>query len=206
MKNIISMALKLLITVVVAAIALGAVNYVTKGPIAEQAAAAATEARQAAFPEAESFEAVYDPDNEAVKNVTLESLLSTDELPKDYAIIKTVYKALDESGNEIGITAGVVTKGFNSGLNITIGVGADGTIHGVIVGDHTETAGLGAKAAEPEYQGQYVGKKSPLSVVKSSPADSEIEAITGATITSRGVTDAVNTVSEFYAALTGGAK
>jgi electron transport complex protein RnfG len=149
---------------------------------------------------------MYDPDNEAVKNVTLESLLSTDELPKDYAIIKTVYKALDESGNEIGITAGVVTKGFNSGLNITIGVGADGMIHGVIVGDNTETAGLGAKAAEPEYEGQYVGKKSPLSVVKSSPADSEIEAITGATITSRGVTDAVNTVSEFYAALTGGAK
>jgi electron transport complex protein RnfG len=206
MKNIISMALKLLIIVVVAAIALGAANFVTEGPIAEQKAAAANEARQTAFPEAAGCEAMYDPDNEAVKNVTLESLLSTDELPKDYAIIKTVYKALDESGNEIGITAGVVTKGFNSGLNITIGVGADGTIHGVIVGDHTETAGLGAKAAEPEYQGQYVGKKSPLSVVKSSPADSEIEAITGATITSRGVTDAVNTVSEFYAALTGGAK
>ena len=48
--------------------------------------------------------------------------------------------------------------------------------------------------------------KRPLSVVKSSPGDSEIEAITGATITSRGVTDAVNTVSEFYAALAGGAK
>lgn len=206
MKNIISMALKLLIIVVAAAIALGAVNYVTKGPIAEQAAAAATEARQAAFPEAESFEAVYDPNSAALKDVTLTSLLGVDEPPKNFAIIKTVYKALDAGGNELGITAGVVTKGFNSGLNITIGVGADGMIHGVIVGDNTETAGLGAKAAEPEYEGQYVGKKSPLSVVKSSPADSEIEAITGATITSRGVTDAVNTVSEFYAALTGGAK
>ena len=128
------------------------------------------------------------------------------ELPKDYAIIRTVYKALDESGNEIGITAGVVTKGFNSGLNITIGIGTDGAIHGVIVGDNTETAGLGAKAAEPEYEGQYVGKMSPLTVVKASPGDSEIEAITGATITSRAVTDAVNTVGEFYAALTGGAK
>jgi electron transport complex protein RnfG len=206
MKNIVSMALKLLIIVVVSAIALGAVNYVTEGPIAEQMAAAATEARQSAFPEAASFEALYDPGSDALKDVSLASLLGTDELPKDYAIIKTVYKALDASGNEIGITAGVVTKGFNSGLNITIGVGTDGTIHGVIVGDNTETAGLGAKAAEPEYEGQYVGKKSPLAVVKSSPGDSDIEAITGATITSRGVTDAVNTVSEFHAALAGGAK
>ena len=61
MKNIVSMALKLLIIVVVSAIALGAVNYVTEGPIAEQMAAAATEARQSAFPEAASFEALYDP-------------------------------------------------------------------------------------------------------------------------------------------------
>jgi len=206
MKNIISMALKLFVIVVVAAIALGAVNYVTEGPIAEQREAAATEARLTAFPEAASFEAIYDPGNDAVKDVTLESLLGTDELPKGYAIIKTVYKALDESGNELGITAGVVTKGFNSGLNITIGVGIDGAIHGVVVGDHSETAGLGAKAAEPEYEGQYVGKKSPLDVVKSSPGDSDIQAIAGATITSRAVTNAVNTVSEFYAALTGGAK
>jgi len=206
MKNIISMALKLLIIVVVAAIALGAVNYVTEGPIAEQQAAAANEARQTAFPEAQGFEALYDPESDALKDVSLESLLGTEELPKDYAIIRTVYKALDESGNEIGITAGVVTKGFNSGLNITIGIGTDGAIHGVIVGDNTETAGLGAKAAEPEYEGQYVGKMSPLTVVKASPGDSEIEAITGATITSRAVTDAVNTVGEFYAALTGGAK
>jgi electron transport complex protein RnfG len=206
MKNIISMTLKLLIIVVVSAIALGAVNYVTKGPIAEQMAAAATEARQTAFPEAASFEAIYDPDSDALSDVTLASLLATDEVSKDYAIIKTVYKALDANGNELGIAAGVVTKGFNSGLNITIGVGSDGAIHGVIVGDNTETAGLGAKAADPEFEGQYVGKASPLNVVKSSPGDSDIQAITGATITSKGVTNAVNTVCEFYAALAGGAK
>ena len=81
-------------------------------------------------------------------------------------------------------------------------MGVDGTIHGVIVGDHTETAGLGAKAAEPEYQGSTSAKESAVrGEIK--PADSE-RGDHWCDITSR-VTD-VNTVSEFYAALTGGAK
>ena len=179
-------------------------NYITEGPIAEQLAAQAREARQTAFPQADSFEALYDPD--ALPDVTLASLLGQDEVPEGYDIINTVYTALDADGNELGIAAGVVTKGFNSGLHITIGIGQDGAIQGVIVGDNTETAGLGSKASEPSFQQQYIGKTSPLSVVKASPGDSDIQAITGATITTRGVTDAVNTVSEFYAALAGGAQ
>jgi Na+-translocating ferredoxin:NAD+ oxidoreductase subunit G len=204
MKNIISVTLKLLIITVISAIALGAVNYITAEPIAEQAAAAAQEARQSAYPEAASFEALYDPS--ALPDVTLESLLGTDEINDDYGIIKTVYTALDADGNPVGIVAGVVTKGFNSGLNLTIGLASDGTIKGVIVGDNTETAGLGAKAKEDWFQNQYIGKQSPLTVVKAGAGDDEVQAITGATITSRGVTNAVNTVSEFYAALNGGAK
>ncbi len=206
MKNIISVTLKLLIITIVCAVALGAVNYVTEGPIKEQTAAAASEARKSAFPEAASFEALYDPNAEGIKDVTLSSLLGLGEVPKGYGIIKTVYTALDTGGNEIGIVAGVVTKGFNSGLNLTIGVAPDGTVQGVIVGDNTETAGLGAKAKEEGFRSQYVGKQSPINVVKSNPGDNEIQAITGATITSKGITNAVNTVSEFYAALNGGAK
>lgn len=204
MKNIISVTLKLLIITVVSAIALGAVNYVTEGPIAEQMAAQAQEARQSAFPEAASFEALYDPD--ALPDVTLASLLGTDEVPDDYGIIQNVYTALDGSGNVLGITAGVITKGFNSGLNLTIGIASDGSVKGVIVGDNTETAGLGARAKEDWFQGQYVGKQSPLTVVKANPEDDQVQAITGATITSKGVTNAVNTVSEFFAAWTGGAQ
>ena len=204
MKNIVSVTLKLLIITIVSAIALGAVNYITQGPIAEQMKAAASEARQSAFPNAASFEALYDPSAEP--DVTLASLLSTQEVPKEYGIIKNVYTALDSNGNKIGVVAAVTTKGFNSGLNITIGIGADGAVQGVIVGDNTETAGLGAKASEDWYEAQYVGKTGSLTVVKGTAGDDEIQAITGATITSRGVTDAVNTVSKLYAALTGGAK
>ncbi len=204
MKNIVSITLKLLIIAIVAAVALGAVNYVTAEPIAKQMAAQALEARKAAFPDANSFEALYDPD--VLPDVTLASLLGQDDISEDYGIINTVYSALDADGNKIGIAAGVVTKGFNSGLHLTIGIAADETIKGVIMGDNTETAGLGSKAKEPWFQEQFLSKTSPLSVVKSSPGDSDIQAITGATITTRGITDAVNTVSEFYAALAGGAQ
>ena len=204
MKNIVAITLKLLIITIVAAAALGAVNYVTEGPIAEQMAAQALEARQTAFPDAKSFEPLYDPDT--LPDVTLASVLGQDDMPEDYGIIQTLYTAMDADGNAIGIAAGVVTKGFNSGLHLTVGIAADGTIQGVIMGDNTETAGLGSKASEPSFQQQYTGKTSPLGVVKSSPGDSDIQAITGATITTKGITDAVNTVSEFYATLAGGAK
>jgi electron transport complex protein RnfG len=116
---------------------------------------------------------------------------------------------LDADGNDIGITAAVVTKGFNAGLNLTIGVGADGSIKGVMVGSHNETPGLGAKAAEPDFQSQYTGKPydQELDVVKSAPSgDYDIQAITSATITSDGITDAVNTVTAFYKQMAGGAQ
>lgn len=205
MKNAITITIKLLIITIVSAIALGAVNYITAGPIEEQMKAAALEARQSAFPEAAEFKPLYDPDAAETADVTLESLLGTDEAPKAYGIIKNVYTAYDANGNELGITAGVVTKGFNSGLNLTIGIALNGKITGVIVGDNTETAGLGAKASEASFEGQYTGKTALLNVVKASPGESDIQAITGATITTKGITNAVNTVAEFYAAVTGGA-
>ena len=191
MNKIVVITLKLLLITLIAGALLGVVNSVTKEPIAEQARKEAEEARRAAFPEAVSFEE------------------NTAAIPEDFAIIKSVYTALDADGNEIGIVASVVTKAYSSGLNLTVGVGADGTIHGVIVGSHNETPGLGAEATEEEFRGQYTGKPytEPLTVVKNPPsADSEVQAITGATITSRGVTDAVNTVAAYYTEIMGGAQ
>ena len=206
MKSIVKITLNLLVITVVCAVALGAVNYVTAGPIAEQAAAAAQEARQSAYPEAADFKALYDPGVEELRDVTLASLVGEAEVPKEYGIIRSVYAALDADGNEIGIVAGVITKGFNSGLRMTVGIAADGTVQGVVVGDNTETAGLGAKASEDEFEGQYAGQQAPLEVVKANPGEGEVQAISGATITSRRVTNAVNAVAAFYADMTGGAQ
>ena len=171
MKNIIVITVKLLVITIIAGALLGVVNAVTAEPIAEQQRIAADNARKAAFPEASAFEEM-DVD-----------------IPEEYAIIQSVFSATDNSGNVIGIVAGIVTKGYSSGLNLTVGIGADGTIKGVIIGDHGETPGLGANATEASFRDQFNGKPidKPLTVVKTGASDTyDIQAITSATITSRG--------------------
>jgi len=190
MKNIVSITVRLLIITIIAGLILGVVNAVTKEPIAEQQRIAADEARRTAFPEAASFEEM---------DVII---------PEEYAIINGVYRALDANNEDIGVTASITTKGFSAGLNMTVGIGADGTIKGVIIGDHGETPGLGAKATG-EWKDNFTGKPydSPLTVVKGGTSnDYEISAIASATITSRAVTDAVNTATEFYTNVIGGAQ
>ena len=84
---------------------------------------------------------------------------------------------------------------------LTVGIKSDGTVSGVSIGSHEETAGLGAKATEPEFYEQFAGKPADgsLSVIKNGTAgESEILAISGATITSKGITDAVNTAVGCY--------
>lgn len=189
MKNIVTVTIKLLIITLIAGALLGVVYSVTKEPIAQQMEKAATEARLMAFPDAADFED------------------AGTTIPEEYSIIKSAYYAKDAAGNVIGATFGIVTRGFSSGLNLTVGIGAHGKIKGVIVGDNAETPGLGKKAAEPNFSGQFAGKNAePLQVQKVASDENDIQAITGATVTSRAITDAVNAAIEYYTQLAGGAK
>lgn len=63
-----------------------------------------------------------------------------------------------------------------------VGIDADGTITGLRVTGHSETAGLGAKATDPSFYEQFTGKSGSVSVTKDG---GEIVPITSATITSR---------------------
>lgn len=192
MKKIIVMTLKLLAITIVAGLVLGVVNNYTKEPIAQQEIKEANAARKAVFSEAVAFEQI--------------DIEITDE---KYKIIKGVYNALDADGNILGITAAIVTKAYSPGLNIAVGIGADGFIKGAAIISHEETPGLGANATDPEFIDQFKNKSygNPLVVVKTSPSEeNDIEALTGATITSDGVTDAVNIATEFYKETFGGAK
>ena len=70
----------------------------------------------------------------------------------------------------------------------------------------SETAGLGAKCKEPEFQAQFdasKGKHGPnMEVVKGGGAtETQIDAISGATITSKAITKAVNAGLSFVAEL-----
>lgn len=180
MNDIVKPGIILLIITIVAAGLLGAVNIATADAIAEQEALAKELSMKEVLPDAKSF-------GDEQRNED-----------KNFNIIKSYSEGLDDSGKTVGYTFSVTTKGFSTGLNLMIGITEDGTISGVDVLSHEETPGLGANAAT-DWKNQFSGKSGKLAVSKSdSPSESEIQAITGATITSTAVTNAVNTASDFY--------
>lgn len=91
----------------------------------------------------------------------------------------------------------------SSPMHVLVGISNEGTVTGIKVLEMSETPGLGAKAAEPAFLNQYTGG-SLFSLDGSS--GTKINAITGATRSSRAVTNAVNQAIEEFARLSGGNK
>lgn len=107
---------------------------------------------------------------------------------------------------EKGLIFNVKAKGYNGEITVMVGVNPDLSVKAVeIIDVSNETVGLGQKAAEESFYGQFQGKTENISVVKNSPAGNQIQAITGATITSRAVADAVNTAIDCAKQIIGGA-
>ena len=79
-----------------------------------------------------------------------------------------------------------------------IGIDKDGAVTGVEFLSISETAGLGMNAQKETFRDQFKGKNSEITVVKTAPGDDEIQALTGATITSNAVTKSVNTALKLY--------
>ena len=161
------LGLKLFLLAAIAGLALGITNMVTAGPIARQAILAAEAARTAVLPVASSF-------TEAEAPVGLQD----------------AYAGYDASGAYVGATGTIITDGYGGEIEITVGIDQSGAVTGVSIGGSSfaETAGLGARAKEPWFAEQFVGKASPIAIAKDG---GEIDAITSATITSRAVTNAV---------------
>lgn len=106
-----------------------------------------------------------------------------------------VYEAKDKNGTAVGWCATVTEKGFGGDLVMMVGLDTEYGVCGIEILSHSETPGLGAKATEEAFKKQFVGKSAALSVVKKATDNqNEVQAITGATITSRaaaiGVADA----------------
>ena len=77
---------------------------------------------------------------------------------------------------------------FSGNLTVMVGVDADGACSGISIVSSGETSGLGANASKDYFRAQFVGKSGTVQVAKDG---GEIDALTGATITSRGVSEAV---------------
>ena len=103
-------------------------------------------------------------------------------------LVSKVYKG--ENGYAIEVTPG----GFDNTITMMVGVDAEGKVLGISIIKHTETAGLGAVAAAgtpagEAFRGQFVGTSGSVAVSKDG---GQLDAITGATITSRAVCAGVN--------------
>lgn len=111
-----------------------------------------------------------------------------------------IYEGLDSSSNTVGYTIKTATKGYGGAVEVTTGITIDGIIKGISMGSMSETPGLGAKAADEAFYGQYAGKEaSNIKTIKNgTPANNEIVAIAGATITSDAVTKGVNSAVDVY--------
>ena len=181
--SIFNLTLRLVIITVCAGLILGLVYGITKGPIEQQEIKKATEARQMVLPDATDF-----------KQIALDGI---DYDREKYSDIQEVYEGT-ANGQAVGYTFSIVTTGYKPGLSLTIGISLDGKMTGVTIVSHDETPGLGANATKPDFLDQFIGTDGPLTVGKTpSGAENEIQALTGATITSKGVTNAVNLVREF---------
>lgn len=106
--------------------------------------------------------------------------------------LKKVFLAKDADGKSIGVCVITETTGYDVGIQTVTGVDADLKVTGVEIISMNETPGLGAKAADDSFKSQYKGKSGEIGVAKSAPSDAEIQAISGATKTSNGVTNGVN--------------
>ena len=105
-----------------------------------------------------------------------------------------------KQGNAIGVVAKTITNGYGGNIELLVGLDTESKIKGIQILSHTETPGLGANATYPSFMEQFTGKISPLEVTKATAQENEIVAITGATITSKAVTDGVNQISEYVKA------
>ena len=108
--------------------------------------------------------------------------------------VTDVMEEQDASGAVIGYALSLSTNGYGGELVIAYGYGVDGTSMGIDILVSSESSGLGSRASEPEFKDQFAGKAvDSFSYVRSgASADNEINAITGATVTTEAVTNAVN--------------
>ena len=96
--------------------------------------------------------------------------------------------------SEAGYAVQVIPSGFDGEITMMVGIDIEGKVLGISIISHTETAGLGAVAAADNAKGQafrqqFVGMTNNAAVIKDG---GEVDAITGATVTSRAICTGIN--------------
>ncbi|MCL2852038.1 MAG: RnfABCDGE type electron transport complex subunit G [Defluviitaleaceae bacterium] len=180
MKEIIKSGTVLLTVTVIAGLCLGFVHELTLEPIEHQLQIALYESMGAVLPQAETY---------------IEA--------EDFILTDTFFNLTRGKVNDdvVGYVVGVSSSGYSGIIDVLVGIDTDGVIQGISLLRHTETPGLGAKAALPEFTGQFAGGYGALRTTRSaSPSQNEIMVITASTITTDAIVLAVNDALSFFEA------
>lgn len=117
------------------------------------------------------------------------------------------YVAKDAEGNVLGHIFTTSAGGYGGAVKVMTGIDNEGKVIAIEVLDASEeTPGLGQNSMKSSFWERFKGKSGRINVVKSNPGESDIQALTGATITSNAVKDAVNTALSAYSQIAGEAQ
>lgn len=183
-KEILIPTIVLLVICVVSAALLGGTNMLTKDKIASIEAEAKATAMQTVMPDAVTFS---------------EAVIADETL--EYS------EALDADSNTLGYAFTVSENGYGGEIKVMVGIKPDGAVSKVaVLSADNETPGLGQNVKKDSFLDQFIDKIGALTVTKNAPSsNTEIQAVTSATISSSAVTRAVNAALAYYAEnLTGG--
>ena len=191
-------AIILCVITLIAGVALSGVYALTKDAIEEQKLIAEAESYRAVCPEAEEFSS--DETLDEIVKALGESVYGTDfgKVHINKAIV-----GKNAAGEVVGYVIRVTTRdGFDGDISLSVGFGLDGTVLGVEFTEINETAGMGMLCAEPEFKDQFKGTlvdRFILSKAGGSTAPEEIDSVSGASISSGAIVNAVNAAMDFFA-------
>lgn len=194
MKEMIKNAGILLAITVIAGLVLGLVYETTKDTIAAREEADKKAAYKEVFADASDFEPVKDEIMSADYRAKL------DEAGFAAVNIDEVVKAVGAEGSELGYVYKVTTsEGYGGDITIVVGINNAKVIGGISILTINETAGLGMNA-EKVLKPQFAGKQADSFTYTKTGAssDNEIDAISGATITTNAFTNAVNCCLKYF--------
>lgn len=194
MNKIVKNTLILTAITVVSGLLLGVVYGITKEPIEEAQENTKQEAYRSVLSDASSFETMEDFDAADAASILEENGYSSDEITE-------VAEGIDDSGETVGYVVNVMShEAYDGDLEVSVGIAADGTVKGIEMPSISETAGLGMKADEAEFKDQFKDKNvEKFTYTKSGESgDDKIDAISGATITTNAVTNAVDSALVYF--------
>lgn len=183
MKEYLKLGRNLLIICIIAALSLGVVNGLTKDIIAENR-------------DISSSDLV-----ELLPGAVNKKEIITDNVDKEAKAY--VDKAFEVSGDNglVGYVFKVVTGGFHGDIEMFVAISKDDKLSGIKITSQSETAGLGARISEANFMAGFQNKtidKGITMTKKGASKDNEVDAITGATVSSTAVGKGVNTAIAFY--------